>query len=192
MGVCVQTVRNIFHRYGFRSHLQVRTPFISKKNQVLRLKWAKIHVGCTANMRRTVLFSDESPYTLRYSNKRKIWRLNSERFHKMCLKATVKHDQKIMVWGCFASNGVGQLYQVDGIMKKEQYKKILEDYMQPSAEKLFGEKNYFIFQHDNDPKHTAKIIKKYLKEQHFHTMWWPAQSRILILLRICGIYWTKV
>ena len=133
LGVCVQTVRNIFHRYGFRSHLQVRTPFISKKNQVLRLKWAKIHVGWTANMWRTVLFSDESPYTLRYSNKRKIWRLNSERFHKMCLKATVKHDQKIMVWGCFASNGVGQLYQVDGIMKKEQYKKILEDYLQPSG-----------------------------------------------------------
>ena len=63
-----------------------------------------------------------------------------EKFDKMCLKATVKHDQKIMVWGCFASHGVSHFYLVDGIMKKEQYKKILEEYMQPSGEKLFGKK----------------------------------------------------
>ena len=61
-------------------------------------------------------------------------------------------------------------------MKKEQYKKIFEEYMQPSDEKIFGKKNYFIFQHDNDPKHTSRIIKKYLDKQHFYTMEWPDQS----------------
>ena len=80
-------------------------------------------------MWRTVLFSDKSPYTLNYSNSRKIWRLKKEKFDKMCLTATVKHDQKIMVWGCFASHVVGHFYLVDGIMKKEQYKKILEEYI---------------------------------------------------------------
>ncbi|CEG67184.1 hypothetical protein RMATCC62417_03650 [Rhizopus microsporus] len=35
----------------------------------------------------------------------------------------------------------------------------------------------FIFQHDNDPKHTAKVTKKYLHEQKKYTVLpWPAQS----------------
>ena len=33
-----------------------------------------------------------------------------------------------------------------------------------------------IFQHDNDPKHTAKVVKEWLSKQNFETLDWPAQS----------------
>ena len=40
---------------------------------------------------------------------------------------TVKHGGgSIMLWGCFASTGTGELSKVDGIMKKEDYLKILQ------------------------------------------------------------------
>ena len=89
--------------------------------------------------------------------------------------ATVKHDEKLMVWGCFAANGVGDLHMVKGIMLKEQYHQILQKHMRPSAHRLFPDKNY-IFQQDNDPKHTAHIIRDYIANQGIETFDWPAQS----------------
>ena len=49
------------------------------------------------------------------------------------MKATVKHDDKIMVWRCCAAHGVGCLYFVDGIMRKEQYIAALDNEMFPTA-----------------------------------------------------------
>ena len=46
--------------------------------------------------------------------------------------------------------------------------------MRPSARRLHGE-NY-IFQHDYDPKHTAAIVKSYLRNQKIEVLPWPAQS----------------
>ncbi len=66
-----------------------------------------------------------------------------------------------MLWGCFSANGPGRLVRVHGIMKKENYLEILKENIQQSAEELsLGE--HWIFQHDNDHKHTAKIVKKRL------------------------------
>jgi hypothetical protein len=80
-----------------------------------------------------------------------------------------------MVWGCFAAHGVGNLYRVEGFLKKEQYQTILENEMLPSADLLFGRENWH-FQQDNDPKHTAKVIKEWFNQYEIPKMEWPAQS----------------
>ena len=81
-----------------------------------------------------------------------------------------------MVWKCFASNGFGQICQVDGNVNKEKYEKILKNHIKPWAEKLFGKGNNFIFQHDNAPMHKAALVKKYLNKQSYQVMEWPVQS----------------
>jgi hypothetical protein len=153
----------------------VKKPFISSNNQQKRLKWAKEHISWSAQEWKKVMWSDESPYVLRYNQRKRVWRLPNERYSKPCMAGTVKHDKKIMVWGCFAAHGVGNFYRVKGIMNKEQYHQILIRQMVPSAKKLFPDGDY-MFQHDNDPKHTAKIIDKYLKNKNILTLEWPSQS----------------
>ena len=44
----------------------------------------------------------------------------------------------------------------------------------PSARRLCG--NNFVFQHDNDPKHTSGVVQRYLANKKVNVMKWLAQS----------------
>ena len=81
-----------------------------------------------------------------------------------------------MVWGCVTAHGVGALHRIVGIMKKEMYQNILETEFQRSAQMLFPDGNY-LFQQDNDPKHTAGVVQNYIRQSGIPLLDnWPAQS----------------
>ena len=72
----------------------------------------------------------------------------------------------------------GDIHQVQGIMNKEQYHSILVRHAIPSGNRLF--RGMWVFQQDNDPKHTSNLCKKYLQGKaeagNFAIMEWPPQS----------------
>lgn len=84
----------------------------------------------------------------------------------------------VMIWECFGGTSVGDLHKVDGILRKEGYKHILENHAIPSGLRIIGEN--FVFQHDHDPKQTAKVCRDYLGELQEEgiicIMEWPPQS----------------
>ncbi len=155
--------------------LKFQKPFVSAVNIKKRLIWAKEHLHWTVEQWRTVFWTDESPFVLQYNGRKRVWRMWNERYDPRCIQGTVKHDKKVMVWGGFAAHGVGKLVWIDGIMDKDVYHKVLQHHAFPSAETLFPDKNY-IFQQDNDPKHTAIINKRYLVNKKIKTFDWPPQS----------------
>ncbi len=121
------------------------------------------------------MWSDESPYVLRCARRFRVWRSHNERYKPDVTRATLKHDKKIMVWGCFSAHGVGKLHRVDGIMDAKMYHSILQHQARPSILRLFPTREC-IFQQDNDPKHTANINKAYLEHFFVPTLPWPSQS----------------
>lgn len=73
-----------------------------------------------------------------------------------------------------SSSGVGKLVFVEGIMNSLQYINILSNNLYESARILNLEN--FIFQQDNDPKHTARITKRFFEEKQIKVLDWPSQS----------------
>lgn len=79
-----------------------------------------------------------------------------------------------MVWTCFSALGLGPFVEIEGIMDRFKYKDILETHMLPYAE--WEMPLQWVFQHDNDPKHTSKLVKEWLNDNGIQVLDWPAQS----------------
>jgi tRNA A37 threonylcarbamoyladenosine biosynthesis protein TsaE len=78
-----------------------------------------------------------------------------------------------VLWGCFAAGGTGSLHKIDGFMRKENEGDISKQHLKTSMFKL-GHK--WVFQMDNDPKHTSKIVAKWLQDNKVKVLEWPSQS----------------
>jgi hypothetical protein len=83
-----------------------------------------------------------------------------------------------MVWGSFGGNTVGDLVKIDGKMNQKDYHAILQRHAKTSGLRLIGKG--FVLQQDNDPKHTSRLCKNYVKSLEVRkilkNMEWPPQS----------------
>ena len=105
-----------------------------------------------------------------------MWRQPHEKYDIDCLIPTVKSGQQgIMVWGCFTKNGLGPLVRLEGRITAVIYINILENYLLPYIDTLDDQENY-IFQEDNAPIHTARVVKDWKSENDVNSLPWPAQS----------------
>ena len=77
----------------------------------------------------------------------------------------------LMLWGCFSAKGTGRLHSIEGRMNGAMYREI----SLPSVRALKMGCGW-VFQHDNDPKYTAKATKEWLKKKHIKVLEWPSQS----------------
>ena len=138
-------------------------PFISEINKKKRLEFAKNHLDKPLDFWRSVLFTDESKFNIHESDgKVRVWRRVNEALKTKNLKGTVKHGGGgVMVWGCMSARGLGKMVFIDGIMDHRAYIKILTENLQPSVQML-GLPDSFVFQQDNDPKHTALNTRLWL------------------------------
>ncbi len=66
-----------------------------------------------------------------------------------------------------SSTGVGPLCFLKSTVNAAIYQEILEHFMRPSADKLYGDAD-FIFQQDLAPTHTAKGTKNWFNDSRFN------------------------
>lgn len=174
--ISVRTVRRRLCDFGLKGRVARKKPYISKKNRAARLTFAKEHVSWTPEQWSKVLFTDESKFN-RFGSDGKTYvrRRVGEEFNEKCVKPTVKgKGGSVMVWAGMTSNGSGPICRVNGIMDQYVYINILRKHLLPfAAEKMAPD---WIFQSDNDPKHTSKRAKKFLVNKGINAMIWPSQS----------------
>ncbi|KAG2456338.1 TCB1 transposase, partial [Polypterus senegalus] len=153
---------------GYRCRIPQVKPLLNQK------QWQKQH--WTVAQWSKVLFSDESTFCMSFGNQgARVWRKTGERERPKCLKSSVKYPQSVMVWGAMSAAGVGPLCFIKGRVNVASYQEILEHFMLPSAEKLYGDED-FIFQHDLAPAHSAKTTGKWFTDHGITVLNWPANS----------------
>ncbi len=80
-----------------------------------------------------------------------------------------------MIWAAMSSAGVGPLCFLKSTVNAAIYQEILEHFMLPSADKLYGDAD-FIFQQDLAPAPTAKGTKIWFNDHGVTVLDWPANS----------------
>ncbi|KOX72865.1 hypothetical protein WN51_01882 [Melipona quadrifasciata] len=79
-----------------------------------------------------------------------------------------------------AANGRRNLVFIDGILNKYKYLNILKENLKQSAIKL-NLLDDFYFQQDNDSKHTAGIVRKWIVYSTPHTLQTPRRPKSVCL-----------
>ena len=143
-----------------------------------RLQFAKKFINEPDTVWRNILWSDETKVVQFGADRGKSYvrRFPKTEFNNKFTLKTIKHGGlRLMLWGCFSWNGVGPLVKIVGNMDATYYVgNILETVMLPYAEEEMPLR--WVFQQDNDPKHTSKKAKEWFRSHKMNVLEWPAQS----------------
>lgn len=121
-------------------------------------------------------FSDESTFQILVDKSSFVRRRPGEQFHADCLVERVKHPVSVMVWSVISAKGMGRLYIVEGTMKQDQYKRVLETRLLPQVNEWFPDDDEYIFMHDSAPCHKARSVTAFLAEKNVTVLPWPGNS----------------
>lgn len=123
-----------------------------------------------------VCFSDESSFEILPKNLQFVRRRSGEKFHPKCMVPTVKHPTKVMIWSVISGKGTGRIYIVEGTMRQDQYKEVLQSKLFPQLQEWFPNGESFVFMQDGAPCHTAHSIKAFLQQENVPLLPWPGNS----------------
>ncbi len=151
-------------------------PLLKRKHRQKHLAQAKEKKNWTVAQWSKVIFSDESKFSISFGNQGpRVWRKSGEAQNPCCLKSNVKFPQSVMIWAAMSSAGVGPLCFLKSTVNAAFYQEILEHFMLPSADKLYGDAD-FIFQQELTPVHTAKDTKSWFNDHVVTVLDWPANT----------------
>uniref|UniRef100_A0A0K8TZE2 Transposable element Tcb1 transposase n=1 Tax=Bactrocera latifrons TaxID=174628 RepID=A0A0K8TZE2_BACLA len=177
LSVNTETIRRRLVQNKLFARSPRKVPLLKKKHVEARIQFAKEHGSWPVAKWRNILWSDESKVELFGStgSRNFVRRPPNSEYNPRFTAKTVKHGgAKIMVWGCFSYSGVGPIHLIEGIMDQRAYVKILDEVMLPYAS--WNMPLIWVYQQDNDPKHTSKCAKEWFRANGVEVMRWPAQS----------------
>lgn len=175
--VSERTVRRRLAELNLRSRVPASGPQLTPAHRRARLNFCREHAAWTVDDWASVLFSDESRFSLYGADGRvRVWRRRGERFAQCNITGRVMFGGgSVMVWGGISLEAKTELhvFRRPTLDAGTYITDILEDYVVPFAP--FVGPN-FLLMHDNARPHVAHVVRDYLNEVGIGTLDWPARS----------------
>jgi transposase len=146
-----------------------------------RLSFAEGYAAWSEDQWAKVLFGDEKIFWGKgFCGRTWVRRPKGEALNpEYCVNKTA-HPVKVNVWATFCATGQGYIHIFNEAMDSHMYKNILSDNLIPSAKLHFAaippalEQWHFL--HDNDPKHTSRVVKEWLHNNGVSMIDFPPYS----------------
>ena len=164
MRISHSSIKNYLKYLGLFSNKSIKKPKLTTQHIKARFNASKDWLMMTENEIKSIVFSDESKFNLKYSDSKvHVWKKPQEGLNIKNVAQTVKFGGgSIMVWGCFSYNGVEKFHFIEETMDAAYYCNLLSSNLQDSCLKMGL--NDYIFMQDNDLNHTSKLAKGFFKE----------------------------
>ena len=160
--VSASTVRRRLRAAGLHARRPYVGPVLTRVHRQRRLQWATLHQRWARRQWATVVFSDESRFTLsRADGRSRVWRRAGERYADACvLEADHFGGGSVMVWGAFTCNLRTPLHFFNGPVNAASYQQVLQAHVVP----MFQQHPHLqVFQQDNARPHTARATTAFLQ-----------------------------
>lgn len=174
--VSTRTLKRRSYELGFRCRHPRKKPKLTPAMIKKRLAWARKYSSYKKEDWDTVCFSDESTFEVLGDKAQFVRRRQGEEYNPDCIISTVKHPLSIMVWSVISSKGTGRLYIVEGTMRQDQYRRVLQTKLLPQLKAWFPNGERYTFMHDGAPCHMAKSVAQFLRSEKIPVLDWPGNS----------------
>ena len=98
----MSNIQKILKKYGYRSYVAVKKPFLKLKQRMNRIQWTEEHKDWDAHKWSFVVFSDECIVQyLSCIRKIIVRRPSTEKYYIPCIQSVIRHGPKIHIWDVF-------------------------------------------------------------------------------------------
>ncbi|KAJ8940516.1 hypothetical protein NQ318_009609 [Aromia moschata] len=159
----LRTTQRRLKQCGFKNCVAAHKVFLTEEHKQRRVQFANEFLQ-ENEFWNNVVFSDEKTFQ---SSK-------NGRLQNYTLCTTNSGRFSVNVWAWISVHGPGVCRQIDGRLTSAHYTNILQNVMLPSVSQVFPEN--FVFQHDNSPVLTGRLVREWINNHNINVLPWPAKS----------------
>jgi hypothetical protein len=167
LDIAKRTVLYELHNLNYISTVPKSIPLLTDKHKQKRIEFAMKYRRQNWDK---VIFSDETTIQMFRNTQKVFYKAGT----KPPQKPMVKHPYKVHVWGAFSIKSRIGFLMFTGIMDGAFYREILNENLFENADSIM--RRGWVFQQDNDLKHSAKETKKLLTDRCPNMLDWPSNS----------------
>ena len=169
IGISKTSVFYIAKELGYNFHYCEEIPKLSEENKMKRKAYCEQWKDKDLSK---IIFSDESYFHI-FRNTLGQWSKEKQIFVEK-----INPNKALMVWGAINWSGKSKLCIEEWGFKinQDSYIEILENYLVPFADLIYGKDEEWTFLQDNAPAHRGKKTTKYLEESQISLMGHPPYS----------------